>query len=172
MRRAFARYKGRGDFQSARLSVLSSTYTFQHQLEERTMPVIPRSDYSGGGYEYFYAPQTVVSRIDGLPAHHDKVTTYGGGGGSPIKIKSGPFKGWSFGGGNRSRVYENTSVFTSRCVSTTYFLPSFHPRIPAFEKLIWGFWSITASSDAYPSDAERPPVSVGPLPTPRPMILI
>ena len=50
----------------------------------------------------------VVSKLEGLPKGHDEVTTYGDGGGIPIKMKSGPLTGWTVGGGKRSEVYGKT----------------------------------------------------------------
>ena len=47
-----------------------------------------------------------VSNVDGLPEGHIKATTYGEGGGIPIDVESGPFKGHHVGGGTRSQVYK------------------------------------------------------------------
>jgi hypothetical protein len=49
--------------------------------------------------------QLKVSSVGGLPPSHDEVTTYGEGGGTPIEVKSGRFKGSRFGGGTRDQVY-------------------------------------------------------------------
>ena len=52
----------------------------------------------------------VSSKLEGLPDGHDKVTTYGSGGGFPIGVDSGPLTGWTVGGGKRSQVYGKSWV--------------------------------------------------------------
>lgn len=46
-----------------------------------------------------------TSKLEGLPDGYDTVTTYGDGGGKPVKVKNGPLTGWTVGGGERSQVY-------------------------------------------------------------------
>lgn len=85
--------KIKGQKKSAIITVPQFSFAQRQPEERRHMPL---------------PPPKVVFRLDGLPKHHDKVTTYGGGGGKPIKMKSGPLMGWSVGGGKRSQVYGNT----------------------------------------------------------------
>ena len=56
---------------------------------------------------YSKPSRTVVSRLDGLPQGHDQVTTYGSGGGEPIKIVDGFSSIWLVGGGERAEVFGN-----------------------------------------------------------------
>lgn len=69
-------------------------------------------DWGYGGEEEggLWIPDSylVTSKIDGLPQGHDKVTTYGKGLKTGIKINKGLFKGWLVGGGSRDQVYGNT----------------------------------------------------------------
>ena len=62
------------------------------------------------------SPQKIVAKLNGLPKGHDKVTTFGEGGGRPIKVTNGPLKGWDVGGAELVEVYGNRYVFTIRCV--------------------------------------------------------
>ena len=83
-------------------------HPFQHRLKQRAMTIVGTSHHGSGGSGTSSAPPKVVARLDGLPKGHDKVTTYGGGGGTPIHIKSGPLKGWRVGGGKRGKVFGTT----------------------------------------------------------------
>lgn len=60
-----------------------------------------------------HGPVPVPFTRNDFPNGNAKVVTYGRGGGSRSKIKSGPLKEWTVGGGGRPQVYGDTFVFTT-----------------------------------------------------------
>jgi hypothetical protein len=128
-------------------------------------------------YEYTPPSTKVVYALEGLPEGHNQVTTYGGGGGTPIWIRSGVLERWSVGGGKRSQVHGNRYVCAMRRVSRPLlnFSRSFHLSAPVLNwTLPWGFLPISTSLGIYPStsDANVNLVSVTSLYTLQPTTLI
>jgi hypothetical protein len=111
-----------------------------------------------------------VSQVDGLPKGHDKVTTYGKGGGSPINEKSGPLKGWHVGGGTRNQVYGSRFVFTKCCIYELIlnYLYSYHPITPVPNTLPWGFIPIVVLLEIQALEEQTIPYLVSAVPPPAP----